>query len=648
MGLGLMMPSIGYVFVAIIVVGSLFSYLAHTKLSESASSWCGLFYSVGAIIAFGFRFQLNSLLPEGGIPPELIMVGALAWMLALGSFALWRDTVIIFQAVPTIAIFGLVGAWDTFIAAPFAFFAFLLCFATLFARSHARLMMAQAEYAGFGENSSGSEASQNISSRLKEVHWRWMAGPGWALVSALAVVLLSLLGAPVLQRSVQGVAGNVQIIVPRNRNQPVESRADPFRSTTANTTNVGQGPRQLSDTPVFRTNLERPTYLRSQTYDAYSGRGWTMSSNVSAEELMRLAQDRNSLFSRTQRAAEKGRSFGYRIRFERVVGDSLPIPGVPVGIGGFSFRVRSDLTVANDFFDRRGAFQVKITDPLDMNPTEAGKDLPPVFTNGDNHMKIPERVQRFAEEAIKGAQTDYEKAMALKNAIERQVVYDLKAERVPDGADPVEHFLFESKRGYCDLFASAMVVTARAVGLPARYVTGYYPVHEKRDPDGNLIILESEAHAWADLYFENEGWIPFDATEGADSLGDSTTPSGLDAPWVRPSAFILMGLAVVFIPFAISKFLKSEKLLVDPKQRALVRSYRQFVSALEKQSNKVKRPGQTLSEFLEIARPSLGEHYEQGRVIVSKIEASFYRDHWEGSESVIAEIAEFKKRLTHR
>ena len=82
----------------------------------------------------------------------------------------------------------------------------------------------------------------------------------------------------------------------------------------------------------------------------------------------------------------------------------------------------------------------------------------------------------------------------------------------PAGADPVDHFLFELKQGYCDYYASAMVVLARTVGLPARFASGY--AVQPADEAGRQTIYRINAHSWAEIYFAGFGWIEFEPTAG--------------------------------------------------------------------------------------------------------------------------------------
>lgn len=79
------------------------------------------------------------------------------------------------------------------------------------------------------------------------------------------------------------------------------------------------------------------------------------------------------------------------------------------------------------------------------------------------------------------------------------------------GADSVDEFLFDTKRGFCEHFSSAFVVLMRAAGVPARVVTGYLG-GDFNPLDGYVIVRQAEAHAWAEVYVRERGWMRVDPT----------------------------------------------------------------------------------------------------------------------------------------
>lgn len=79
------------------------------------------------------------------------------------------------------------------------------------------------------------------------------------------------------------------------------------------------------------------------------------------------------------------------------------------------------------------------------------------------------------------------------------------------GADAVDEFLFETRRGFCEHYASAFAVMTRAVGIPTRIVLGYQG-GEINPVDGRLIVRQSDAHAWTEVWLAGRGWVRVDPT----------------------------------------------------------------------------------------------------------------------------------------
>lgn len=91
--------------------------------------------------------------------------------------------------------------------------------------------------------------------------------------------------------------------------------------------------------------------------------------------------------------------------------------------------------------------------------------------------------------------------------------------------DSVDDFLFNTRRGFCEHFASAFTLMARAAGIPARVVTGYQG-GEFNPMGGYLIVRQSDAHAWSEVWLEDKGWTRVDPTA---AVAPERVERGLDA-----------------------------------------------------------------------------------------------------------------------
>lgn len=121
-----------------------------------------------------------------------------------------------------------------------------------------------------------------------------------------------------------------------------------------------------------------------------------------------------------------------------------------------------------------------------------------------------ERILKLAHEITENKFSDYEKAKAIEEYfLTNNFTYDLNYKK--DVGDNVENFLFESKTGVCYEFATAMVLLARAAGLPARYVEGF-SVSNYSNKYGCYTITAKESHAFPEVYISGYGWMSFEPT----------------------------------------------------------------------------------------------------------------------------------------
>jgi transglutaminase-like putative cysteine protease len=152
---------------------------------------------------------------------------------------------------------------------------------------------------------------------------------------------------------------------------------------------------------------------------------------------------------------------------------------------------------------------------LPLVPPSELRQSRPVYPDAlrETYLQLPPldpRVRKLADEITAGSNNAYDKAANIERYLMTHYSYtlDLSGPRAPD---PLANFLFVRRAGHCEYFASAMTVMLRAVGVPARYVTGFLP-GEFNDLAGDYIIRASDAHSWVEVYFPDYGWITFDPT----------------------------------------------------------------------------------------------------------------------------------------
>ena len=162
---------------------------------------------------------------------------------------------------------------------------------------------------------------------------------------------------------------------------------------------------------------------------------------------------------------------------------------------------------------------------------------------GGGHLDLPDEldpaIEQLTEQVTAEADTPYERAVAIQEYFTGGAfTYDLSPPAVPEGVDPLAHFLLTDQVGYCEQFAGAMAVMARQAGVPSRVAVGY-TAGENIDGD-RWAVTVGDAHAWPELYFEDVGWVRFEPTPASPQAGQgsATVPeysSGGTAPGTDPA-----------------------------------------------------------------------------------------------------------------
>jgi transglutaminase-like putative cysteine protease len=147
------------------------------------------------------------------------------------------------------------------------------------------------------------------------------------------------------------------------------------------------------------------------------------------------------------------------------------------------------------------------------------RDSPPFYpgTISDVYLELPkldERIPALAKQITANETNAYDKAHAIEMYLRSsRFTYTLNLQGKP-GDDPLPHFLFDTRAGHCEYFASSMAVMLRTLGIPSREVNGFLP-GEYNDLGGDYIVRASDAHSWVEVFFPGSGWIVFDPTPDA-------------------------------------------------------------------------------------------------------------------------------------
>lgn len=168
--------------------------------------------------------------------------------------------------------------------------------------------------------------------------------------------------------------------------------------------------------------------------------------------------------------------------------------------------------------------------PLEEVREARYQELYPEGSRDEQYLQLPsdfpERVRELAEEITLEGDTPYKKMELLQAYLRQNFAYtnqpDLSRKQ---SEDFVDSFLFEIQEGYCDYYSTSMVMMARTLGIPARWVKGYAPGSQPspetfdRFPERGMAyqVNNADAHSWVELNFGDYGWIPFEPTPGFDA-----------------------------------------------------------------------------------------------------------------------------------
>ncbi|GIU88035.1 MAG: hypothetical protein KatS3mg009_2550 [Acidimicrobiia bacterium] len=126
-----------------------------------------------------------------------------------------------------------------------------------------------------------------------------------------------------------------------------------------------------------------------------------------------------------------------------------------------------------------------------------------------------------------GIETPWGRAVALQDYLGKNPAFRYTLSVAPEhSSESIEEFLFETRAGYCEQFASAFAAMARHVGLPTRIAVGY--TRGERDANGVYHVRNADAHAWPEVYFRGFGWVPLEPTPGRfeDVFDNGEPPAG--------------------------------------------------------------------------------------------------------------------------
>ncbi|HEX5121685.1 MAG TPA: DUF3488 and transglutaminase-like domain-containing protein [Rhodanobacteraceae bacterium] len=282
----------------------------------------------------------------------------------------------------------------------------------------------------------------------------------------------------------------------------------------------------IDDSPAFRVRFDaeapRPDqrYFRAIVLTDFDGATWT--------------RGRRADFMRSTEAERDGTPVDYVITLEPTERRWLPTLDLPfVAPPGARFSADREL-IADDPVSQPREYRVRsssrYTFAPSLSPQERARalDLPGGFDPKTRALAVEWRTAHGE---------DIDVVRAALDLFHASFTYTLHPPLL--GRDSIDEFLFSTRQGFCEHYASAFVVLMRSAGIPARVVTGYQGGWWN-ESGGYLLVRNSDAHAWAEVWMANRGWMRVDPTAavsparielGAAAANDAS--SWEQSPWVR-------------------------------------------------------------------------------------------------------------------
>lgn len=338
-------------------------------------------------------------------------------------------------------------------------------------------------------------------------------------------------------------------------------KSDPYAAadTFGQSLTLG-GPRRLTTEPVMAVDASAGYYWRAVVFDEYDGANWK--SNDLADIELRANKHPGALpffyarqaYTQTYTFVQNGASVLYAMANPVMVnrnalGKSSQIAAETVDTRVYGYWAGQKSPWFDEITYIQSNRRLRAGEPYTAVSLRSvatvrqlqNDDLPYPDWIKSRYLQlppgIPPRVFDLAQKITANAPSAYDKATAVETYLRENITYNAAISAPPANREKVDYVLFESKEGYCDYYASAMVVMLRSQGVPARLAAGYAGGEWQNTADGRQIrqVQNKDAHSWVEVFFGRYGWIEFEPTaaqptvirqEEAPALAEGETPSG--------------------------------------------------------------------------------------------------------------------------
>jgi protein-glutamine gamma-glutamyltransferase len=276
---------------------------------------------------------------------------------------------------------------------------------------------------------------------------------------------------------------------------------------------------------VMRVRSQAEGFWRMMAFDEYTGQGWKVSQNESAQVLRRNAWSYKFWVPphQPQRLTKPVvQTYSIQTQFPNLLptlnqAREVYFPSREIGVDKEgSLRAPGELD--------QGLTYTVISDVPYRDRTQLNQAAPKYSKSiTQRYLQVPTKIQPSVRQATekllakagRPLTTPYEKALYLAQAVKQNYTLQTDIPVLATQEDLATHFLFEWEGGYADHFSTVLTIMLRSIGIPARLVTGFAP-GQFNAFTGLYIVKNTDAYALTEVYFPRNGWFAFDPIPGHD------------------------------------------------------------------------------------------------------------------------------------
>ncbi|MGC8835189.1 MAG: transglutaminase-like domain-containing protein, partial [Armatimonadota bacterium] len=428
----------------------------------------------------------------------------LQWASLAFSFTMVSNQSVLFLIVPCIAMLGLMSSENLNPEMVTYFLNFVL--ASVF-------LMGYELHLERSKKLSGEEVGPVVRSLL--------------LVSLVVVTGAGILGG--IFSAALGIAGRGIITAATDRlSETSVSLMFPITASSTDVLSLSGLPPSTSGKVVMKVKAQRPSYWKERTFTHYTGSEWHAGmrfyETLDGQQLGGQKVYSFRLDQLMEEIPKKRVRLKQTFHLEEELSGPLRAASFPVEITGrFGEIAVNPLTMDVNVVTSGSVTNYSV---VSLVPAATPDDLRKAYGELDGERSeetfpfmsgrmplVPARVIELTRQIVAGKPTQYDRAVAIQNYLRTNCRYTLNPPTLPPETDATDFFLFRSKAGYCQQFASAMAVMCLLSGIPARVAVGYTP-GTWDSTERCFVVRDRDAHAWVEIFFPGYGWIPFDPTAG--------------------------------------------------------------------------------------------------------------------------------------